>query len=401
MTNASSSTWRKGLRVATEIIGKLPARGEGPIHTIIKLLGIADTVHKHFWNERTPALYEHFEELGADVVASQQFVDLFFSTPLRDLFILRRLAFTENATVIHATHPKGKGSLYFSEWSYGFGKPTIASEFWHTKGFDFVDALATLWGAFEGRIHVSLVRDRTEYRTRAVYTKIPALLDPLLGGARERLDDFVASHKAYLVDGVPRTYLLVGPPGGGKTSFAMHVAAHVGGRALRIEASGLTATGAQELDFLIESLQPSVVIVDDLDRAADLETSLPTLFSILTDFKGKHPKTTVVLTVNDLTKLDAALLRPGRVDEIYRFDAPDQAARRDLLAGYFREFGISADVEPFLEPTAGLTGAYLREIALQCRYKGPAGSLALVEQMKTIAEQKKAAQAPPPPKPTV
>ena len=180
---------------------------------------------------------------------------------------------------------------------------------------------------------------------------------------------------------------MYGKQGGGKTSFALRIANLAEGHVLRIDANSLTSLGMQEIDFLIEGLCPDFIIVDDIDRAADLKTSLPTLFAILTDFKGKHPSLTVILTINDIKELPPALLRPGRIDVLVEFDTPTAEEREEILRGYLKDFGIPAnmDLADLVYETEGLTAAYLREVALQLRYRPPADVIKIIRKMNELA----------------
>jgi ATP-dependent 26S proteasome regulatory subunit len=153
-----------------------------------------------------------------------------------------------------------------------------------------------------------------------------------------------------------------------------------------VDARGLTSVGTKELDFLVDNLNPDFLIVDDLDRAADLATVLPTLLTVFSDFRGKHPGVTVVLTANDYKVLDVALLRPGRIDELVEFHPPKPDERRLILLGYLEELRVTCvDPEPIVTASEGLTAAYLKEVALQFRYRKPEEVLARTKKMVELA----------------
>lgn len=180
-----------------------------------------------------------------------------------------------------------------------------------------------------------------------------------------------------LADGLSSTYLLVGPPGTGKTTFAVRLADQLKQRVLRVDASGFTASGVRGLSFILDGLKPDMVIVDDIDRAPELAATMASLLTALSDLRAKHPKLTVILTANDESKLDEALLRPGRVDEIVDFAAPTPAERRALFLGYSKQFHnlplqhadlIERVASRIVDATEGMGAAHLRHFARQLSY---------------------------------
>ena len=379
--------WKKLLTISTDIIGKVPTRGDGFLVTLVKILGIVDSFQKEIYGKKkSAALFDYFD--GANLIeeTNEQFVNLFFNTGLKDAFKINKLQINEYVDVVTATHDIG--TLYFIECHY-YSKPDYSSDFWHTKGFNFHKALGVLWNHFDGRIYLDIKEDRNG-QLKTTYSKIPPIEDPLLGTNKFLLKEFTDQHYSYTKDKIQRTYLFCGKQGSGKTSFALRVSELIGNRTLRIDAQGITQIGAKDLDFIVDGLSPGFIIIDDIDRAADLEKSLPTLFAILADFKGKYSDVTIILTVNDLTKLDSALLRPGRIDEILDFNDPDEKDRREILSGYLKEFGIASltDIDSIVMGTEGLTAAYLKEIALQLRYRSSEQIMKIVSRMNELAKPK-------------
>lgn len=389
-------TWqqaRKYLNVATDLLGKIPSRGDNTLTKIVKLLSIVDSFDKKLGKENP--LHSYFDNLDADSSTNQQFVDLFFSTPLKDTFNVRKISLSDYVTILIAKDDE-IGTLYFIEYNWG-PKPEPSSDFWVTPGFDFEKALARLWTIYHRGIHIGLKYEQKSDRPKTQYRDLVFTKDPIIGSAVERLDKLIESHRQAQADGFPRTYLFYGKQGVGKSTFATRLAQACGNRTLRVDARGLTHTGANDLSFLINGLKPDFLILDDIDRITEMQTALPMLLETLTDLKERHPSVTAILTANDVNAFDPAVVRPGRVDRVLEFEPPNAKDREVILRGYLAEFGVKPlNMAPFIKATDGLTAAYIREVAIQVKNtKDPKEVLDNIKVMKTLAEKAKTAGVEP------
>ena len=395
--------WRQVLAFSTDIIPKIPTWNDGILGMIVKTLGIFDSFTK-ITNGQSTALFEFFSSLDLKEGSNQQFVNSFFGTSLKSNFKIKYVPMGEFLDVVEASN-HDIGSVYFLEWHWG-ARPEYSANFWFTTGFNFEKAMKVLWDEYHDRLHLGIVMDANRGELQVSYSEIPPLPNPLIGKLVGELEEFREQHLKYMRDKVPRTYLFNGKQGCGKTSFALQLATLTHGRTLRIDANGLTSVGTKDLDLIIQSLSPDFLVIDDLDRCTELEKSLPTLFSTLSDFKGKFPNVTICITINDTTKLDAAMVRPGRIDEIKDFADPDATDREEILRGYLKEFNIEGvgDLSEIVTCTDGLTGGYLKEVALQLRYRPKEKVLKLISRMKELAtpkEEKKDGEPKAPETPTV
>lgn len=139
--------------------------------------------------------------------------------------------------------------------------------------------------------------------------------------------DFLASNKWYYERGIPyrRGYLLHGPPGSGKSSFIQALAGHLDYNIamLNLSERGLTD---DRLNFLLTVIpKRTLVLLEDADAAftnrkqseADGYRGANVTFSGLLnalDGVGSAEERILFLTTNHVERLDAALVRPGRVD---------------------------------------------------------------------------------------
>lgn len=378
---------RKYLNVATDLLGKIPVIGDNKLTILVKLLSIIDSFDKKLGKDN--ALFNFFDSLeGAESHSNSQFVDLFFGTPLKGTFQIRKISISDYVSVIIATD-EVIGTLYFIEYNWG-PKPDPAPEFWSSSGFDFEKALARLWSIYNHGIHIGLKYEQRMDRPKTQYRDLIFTKDPIIGDAVERLAQLIDSHKQAQADGFPRTYLFYGKQGVGKSTFATRLAQACGNRTLRVDARGLTHAGANDLSFLISGLKPDFLILDDIDRISDMPTALPMLLEALTDLKERHPSVTAILTANDVTVFDPAVIRPGRVDRVLGFEPPDAKDREVIFKGYLKEFGVKlTNLAPFIKATDGLTAAYIREVAIQVKNtKDPKEVLDTIRTMKKLADRK-------------
>lgn len=112
--------------------------------------------------------------------------------------------------------------------------------------------------------------------------------------------------------GRSRAIMLDGRPGTGKSTMARALAAKVGGTLLRIPLGKAGRFGEEECEVLLRTLKPDVVIIDDFDRLGS--SAIGTLDTLE---KARKSFRLFIVTTNDLTRLDPAVTRAGRFDELF------------------------------------------------------------------------------------
>jgi chaperone BCS1 len=180
----------------------------------------------------------------------------------------------------------------------------------------------------------------------------------LLEDIREFLDP--ASQQWYSDRDSPyrRGYLLYGPPGTGKSSLSSAIAGHFG---LNIYILNLSTISEASLKSLFDKL-PSrcIILLEDIDAVSsnrDVETedsrqivtgspsrmsksaggkvSLSALLNVI-DGVGSQEGRILIMTTNHITRLDKALIRPGRVDKKIELGLADSKMTADLFCLVFK-----------------------------------------------------------------
>ena len=182
-------------------------------------------------------------------------------------------------------------------------------------------------------------------------------------GFSEHADQLLAAGRH-----LKRGLLLYGPPGTGKTLTAMYLVGQMPGRTVLIlsgSSYGLVAPTCE----LARNLQPSMVILEDVDLVAEdrgMGDENPLLFELLNEMDGLAEDADVIfaLTTNRPDLLEPALAaRPGRIDQAVEIPLPDADCRHRLLNLYGEGLDLQLeDPEAVVERTEGVSASFIKEL---------------------------------------
>ncbi len=200
---------------------------------------------------------------------------------------------------------------------------------------------------------------------------------------KERLDLFVHKPEWYEERGIPHSLgiLLHGIPGAGKTSTIKAIARDTGRHIFNLSLRAYTTqkqlmnlfynetvqvggvSGSTATTYTIP-LNQRIYVIEDIDCLTDIvydrrrgsgsgaagvpaatsdAVNLGFLLNLL-DGVLETPGRILVITTNYPERLDAALIRPGRIDVKIRFDKAPRTMIRDMVANFYDqpEFGLEA-----------------------------------------------------------
>ncbi|KAI7855617.1 BCS1 N terminal-domain-containing protein [Circinella umbellata] len=158
--------------------------------------------------------------------------------------------------------------------------------------------------------------------------------------------EFLVSEKWYSDRGIPyrRGYLLYGTPGSGKTSFVYSLAGELGLNIYVVNLSNKSLTDDTLGELVTETPSRCILLIEDVDAAfiqrtkgEGTITNNITFSGLLNAIDGVAAQEGRILcmTTNHIEKLDAALIRPGRIDVRVHFGNATQNQAYELFQKFY------------------------------------------------------------------
>lgn len=205
-----------------------------------------------------------------------------------------------------------------------------------------------------------------EFLTRGSERLMDVFLDAKNQKLAERLLQLVNENGAQLEN---RGVIMLGPPGNGKTLLGRILmnqakATFIWASARDFYYSGGFRGLAAAFEVARESSAagtPAIIFIEDVDNYLDGHTT--DLMKTEMDGIAQSRGVVTILTTNYPEHLPKALIdRPGRFHDVLRFDLPDAAVRRQMLARWLPALAGAA-LESTVKALHGYSGAHVREFA--------------------------------------
>lgn len=131
--------------------------------------------------------------------------------------------------------------------------------------------------------------------------------------------------QAFIDQGHNRSVMIYGSPGSGKSTAMKYVASKIGGFILRINVNDLDDMFGDDLLLGVQLLKPNVLLIDDFDRVFKPESLLTSLEKLNQSIK------LLMVSVNNVQRLDKAVIRPGRFDDLICLNEIDKKIQDELI----------------------------------------------------------------------
>jgi ATP-dependent Zn protease len=236
---------------------------------------------------------------------------------------------------------------------------------------------------------LSVLRDRVQARLNQVTPDDALGLDDLygMGEARQIAEDLIADIQAAQAEQIPwsavdKGLLLIGAPGTGKTTLAKAIAKECGVKFVVASAAKWQSAGsldehlrAMRSDFAeARRYAPAILFIDEIDSIGSRENlsgpnavyQTDVINALLEEIQGIDSTGSVIVigATNYVEKIDPALRRAGRLDQVVEIPLPNIEGLERIFGYHLSQYragggelASDVDARAVAELAFGLTGA--------------------------------------------
>jgi len=186
----------------------------------------------------------------------------------------------------------------------------------------------------------------------------------------------------------PKGVLLHGPPGTGKTLLAKAVANSTDSTFIEVVGSELVqkfigegAKLVKEIFELARKKAPAIVFIDEIDALAAKRVEIGTsgerevnrtFMQLLAELDGFKPLDNVKIigATNRKDILDAAIIRPGRLDRLIYIPVPEKDGRKEIFKIHSKDMTLDANLnlDELAVRMENFSGAEIRAVCTEAGY---------------------------------
>ena len=234
-------------------------------------------------------------------------------------------------------------------------------EFYGSDGLTKDKIIDFLWKAYKNSFIITL----SDFSTYGINIFDICKKD-IFGSSTLFIEKLENDYNHFRNKNISRGYLLIGNPGTGKTGIINNFLSKIGGKTIIL---GDFEDGILSMfDKICFEFDPDFVVFDDCDRIHSDDVRV--FIRMIDSIKENNPNITFLFMANKFGGIleDEAIVRAGRIDQIYEIAEPNEEDRKEIILKYLNKFNIKISEEDFSKAvllTDGKSGAELKELCLQ------------------------------------
>jgi nucleoside-triphosphatase THEP1 len=184
--------------------------------------------------------------------------------------------------------------------------------------------------------------------------------------ATQKASELASTISVYTDHGISRSILFYGPPGSGKSNLAKSIISKLDYKSIRIK--NLDGICLDSVYLILKVFNPDAIILEDIDsmEMSDMSVILDKLETF--NRQGKL----IIATANNPTRMESAIIRPGRFDEVIEINILEKEAVYNL---------IGSDDHAIYTLVKDWPAAFILELMKRIKAKGKEAALAEIKDL--------------------
>jgi len=354
-------------------------KSKNPLSVGLGVLSAYGTISDSFFPAKVEAM-SILRDMGAEL--SLRSASEFILETIKRLDISKRTLWTESgeSSASIEEYVLSESSVYFIKYDSNYREGPYLKD----PELFYEEMTVTIKKKLGKYILLDTVGDEHGWDRNMSLVSITPHKDPYVSILDE--EQLIGDINKFFDKGLNRAMLFYGPPGSGKTTLALRLTEALDGSILVLNGWSLSHKPTGSILNAIRMVDPVVILFDNLDRINDMENLLSDLESLNRERTGRNRL--FIATVNDVRRVPKALRRPGRFDQSIEFGPPDKDKARKILKVHADDLSLGLtdeELDTLAELSEGMTGAFLREIAIRTGILGMKNIPVHIEDMRKVS----------------